>query len=81
MSDLACMLFEEAMQLSEKDREDLAARLFDTIGPESEEEVAASWEAEIRQRLEDLNQGRVKTVPADEFQRRVLKALNAIPRD
>ena len=81
MSDQASKLFDQAMQLSEADRGDLAALLLESIEPESEEEVAAAWEAEIRQRVKNIDEGKVKMIPEAEFHRRVQETLDAISRD
>jgi hypothetical protein len=56
-------LFEQAMQLSEAEREELANRLYQSTLPEvpgeevSPEEAEKSWAEEIQRRLEMVDRG------------------------
>jgi putative addiction module component (TIGR02574 family) len=63
----ALRLYEAAMQLSDRDRMELAAALADSVSDKaSEGEVLASWIAEVRRRIEDSRAGRSKTIPFEE---------------
>jgi putative addiction module component (TIGR02574 family) len=63
------------MQMPRTQRWLLAERLLDTLDPP--EVVDAAWEKEIARRIEDLDSGRVKAIPAEEVHR----GLEAIIRE
>ncbi len=54
----------EAMQLSPKERADLADKLW--ISVDTPEAVTAAWDEEIARRIDDFEAGRTKGVPAEE---------------
>lgn len=60
----------DAMRLSEAERAELAGRLLETLEPEeglcTAEEQAASWEAEIKRRMDQLDRGDIKAIPREE---------------
>ena len=53
-----------ALGLSAKDRAELAQRLLSSL--DRDPEVEAAWNEEIRERVADLESGRVATIPAEE---------------
>ncbi len=55
-----------ALQLSEKERADLAASLIESLDRPFDSDVQAAWADEIRRRLADLDSGAVKAIPWDE---------------
>ena len=64
------------------ERADLAVRLIESLDAEAEDEDAAAfWESEIRARLEDLDQGKVQTVPWSEARRMILDDGDESSRD
>jgi putative addiction module component (TIGR02574 family) len=63
MTRTAEQLLSDALTLSESERAELAAKLLDTLDPESDEGYAQAWEAEIRTRVEELDSGKVQAVP------------------
>jgi putative addiction module component (TIGR02574 family) len=66
MSGAMANLLEQALNLPETERGELAARLIDSLDPladNEDQDIAAAWGAEIAQRLADLDEGRVRTVP------------------
>ena len=70
MSPEAERLLEEALKLSDEDREVLAVILEDGLGDGStEEEREAAWGAEIQRRLEAVRAGEVRLIPWEEVQR------------
>lgn len=71
MTTEANKLLENALRLPEADRAALATKLLDSLDPESEEEVETAWAKEIEKRLDDLDQGRVKTIPWSEVRGRL----------
>jgi putative addiction module component (TIGR02574 family) len=72
MTQLAAKLLADAIQLPEGDRGDLAAKLIESLDPGSEDDVAAAWSAEIRQRLDELQSGQVQAVSWTEARRMIL---------
>jgi putative addiction module component (TIGR02574 family) len=65
-------LLEAALRLPEPERADLAARLIDSLDPAHDDAAAEpAWGQEILGRLDDLDQGRVSTVPWPEARRRI----------
>ena len=74
MSTAADTLFQAALQLPEGDRADLAARLMDTIEGDTDADWSDAWSAEISKRIDELDQGKVKTIPWDEVRRMMLGA-------
>ena len=68
MTTLVEELSQKARTLSPEDRarlaEDLLASLED--GSESDSEVEAAWENEIRRRVEEVESGTAKLIPAED---------------
>ena len=59
----------QALQLSPKERSELAHRLIVSLDDEPEdspEVVAKAWDEEIARRVADMDAGRTKWIPADE---------------
>ena len=77
MTAEAKRLLEAALQLPEAERADLAARLLESINPPTA--LPAGWEEEVRRRVQDLDQGRVKTVPWAEARRRIVGGPDGPP--
>ncbi len=60
---------EQALQLTPKERGELAHRLivsFDGEPEDSLETIAKAWDEEIARRVADMDAGRTKWLPADE---------------
>lgn len=74
MTDLVAELTERAKALSPEDRARLAEVLLASLDP-SEEEVDAAWDAEIRKRIADVENGSVRLIPGDEAFAQVRQAL------
>lgn len=66
-------LLADALRLSETERGELAAQLIDSLDPASDEDIEAAWGSEIRERLEDLQTGRVEPIPWPEARRLILE--------
>jgi putative addiction module component (TIGR02574 family) len=73
MTRTAGNLLEEALRLSDTERAQLAARLIESLDPEADDDAEMAWSLEIRQRLDDLEQGRVRTVPWSEARKLILE--------
>ena len=63
MSTVADQLYQATLQLPESDRADLAAKLIDSIDPATDTDWTQAWDAEIAKRSDEVNQGKVKTIP------------------
>ena len=70
-------LFKEALDLTEKDRAELAGLLIDSLDAEEGEGVEAAWISEVEGRLAALDKGHTKTIPWEEAKKQLLKNLNA----
>lgn len=56
----------DALQLSESERAEVAARLIHSLDPDADEDYETSWGQEISQRLDEYDQGLVKAIPWDQ---------------
>ena len=67
MTPEVSQLLEKALALSSEQRGLLIDRLVESLddGP-AEEGVEAAWDEEIRRRVEDIESGRVKTIPGEQ---------------
>lgn len=70
-------LYQKALDLDERKRADLAARLIESLDTEVEEGVEAAWLAEVERRMEELDTGQVQSISWDEVRARLLGNLNA----
>ena len=55
-------LFQQAVQLPERDRATLAGLLIETLDPVSEPDVEAAWSEEIRRRVAEVDAGTVELI-------------------
>ena len=69
MGEAAKKLIEAALKLPRTQRIQLAERLLATIDGEPEKGVAGAWEAEIRRRTRQIEQGKVRPIPWSEVKR------------
>jgi len=70
---------EEVRELSPQDREQLLARLIRDLEPAdnlSAAEIESAWDCEIACRLEEVDSGKVKAVPAEEVFARIQAKLD-----
>jgi putative addiction module component (TIGR02574 family) len=70
---------EEVRELSRPDREQLLARLIHDLEPVenlSAAEIESAWDHEIARRLEEIDSGKVKAVPAEEVFARLQAKLD-----
>jgi putative addiction module component (TIGR02574 family) len=65
-------LLERALQLSPDERGKIAQALYESVAAEEDDEdedpaeVEAAWAEEIKQRIEEIRNGTVETIPAEE---------------
>ncbi len=69
-------LLKRALTLSEKERAELASSLIDSLDPAVDSDAEQAWQEEIARRIEEVESGRVKTVPWDEVRRKGRASLN-----
>ena len=67
-------ILDDALALSENEREALVEALSDSLDPETVE-LAPGWTNEIRNRIAQIESGETKTIPWDEVDARMRKSL------
>ena len=75
MSNLVIELSQQAQTLTPPDRARLAQLLLDSIHPTLNAEVEATWDAELLRRIDEMDQGIAKLIPADEIFAQVRRAI------
>lgn len=60
----------EALQLSEEERAELAHKLILSLDSPSQEEIEDSWLAEAFRRAQELDDGIVQPIPAEEVRKK-----------
>jgi putative addiction module component (TIGR02574 family) len=75
MTTQVSKLLEQALSLSVEEQEALAESLISNLGGTVDQGVLAAWDDEIKKRIEELDSGKVKTVPWSEVRRRNLSKL------
>ena len=73
MSNTARQLLEQMMALDETDRVEISDRLSESLVPRADSDYLEAWEKEIKARLDDIDSGQAKMIPAAE----VLRKLHA----
>lgn len=71
MSSDAVKLLEAALQLSPEDRAALAGSLLDSLDSTVDADADAAWEIEVARRIQDLDQGKTRTIPWAEVRRKI----------
>ncbi|MBI2369667.1 MAG: addiction module protein [Deltaproteobacteria bacterium] len=72
MNTEAERLLADALRLPPQARAALAAQLIESLDREVDEGAEAAWSAEIARRVEELETGRIQTVPWSEARRQIL---------
>jgi|HubBroStandDraft_4_1064222.scaffolds.fasta_scaffold214862_2 putative addiction module component (TIGR02574 family) len=75
MSREATELLKRALSLNEEERALLAGSLLESLDATTDMEVEAAWQQEIARRLEELDEGRAKTIPWTEVRRHLSAKL------
>jgi putative addiction module component (TIGR02574 family) len=63
-------LMKQAMSLPPEDREILANSLIESLDHPVDEGVVAAWQEEVVRRMDDIDSGKVKTVPWEQVRRK-----------
>ena len=69
-------LFEEASQLPEAERAELAGLLIESLEGEPDAGVEAAWAEEIERRVRQIDSGEVKTIPWEEVRAKLYARLH-----
>lgn len=72
-------VLEDALRLPEAQRGDLAARLIESLDPGADDDAESAWGVELRDRLDDLDAGRVPPIPWAEARRMILDDADDAP--
>jgi putative addiction module component (TIGR02574 family) len=72
----ASELLKKALSLPDNERADLAASLIDSLDATVDEGAEAAWQEEIARRLNDIETGKVKTIPWDEVRQKAHTLLH-----
>ena len=75
MSDLVIELSQQAQTLQPSDRARLAELLLDSIHPSTNIEVEAAWDDELLRRMDEVDRGVAKLIPAAEVFAQVRRAI------
>jgi putative addiction module component (TIGR02574 family) len=75
MSDLVAELSQRALELAPEDRARLAEELLASLDTDVSAEGDAAWDAELRQRIADVDRGAVGLLSADGVFARVRSQL------
>ena len=68
----------EALELSEAERAELAHDLVRSLDGATDASAAGAWDAEILRRLQEIESGAAKTVDREGFSRRIRERLNRL---
>jgi putative addiction module component (TIGR02574 family) len=63
MSTSAENILADALQLSDRDRANLAVSLIDSLDPTIDSDWELAWDQEIARRTKELDDGSVETIP------------------
>ena len=75
MSDLVIELSQQAQTLTLPDRARLAELLLDSIHPASNTDAEAAWDVELQRRMDEIDRGVAKLIPAEEVFAQVRRAI------
>jgi putative addiction module component (TIGR02574 family) len=70
-------LLEEALRLPAAERSEVAMKLFDSLDDSPDSELDASWDEEIRRRIDDIESGREVPIPHEQAMRMIFGDLSS----
>jgi putative addiction module component (TIGR02574 family) len=76
MTNEVVELFKRASDLPDSDRATLAGLLIESLESKHEKDVESLWLGEIERRLQELDSGKVKTVPWEQVRAKLRHLLN-----
>ena len=76
MNSHAEQILQSALSLTPDDRVEIAENLILSLDEERAATIEAAWAAEIKRRIESIDNGEVQLIPADEVMRGMRDRLN-----
>ena len=76
MTPEARQLLKQALALDEKDRASVAGVLIESLHGEVDPDAEEAWNAEIQRRVEELDSGKVETIPWSEVRQRLFRGFD-----
>jgi len=76
MTQEARDLLQKALALPENERAELAGNLLSSLDTAIGQDVDANWQQEVARRLEEVQSGKVETIPWEEVQQKGRKLLH-----
>jgi putative addiction module component (TIGR02574 family) len=76
MTTQADDILRNALNLAPSERAEIAASLIASLDADTGDEIEAAWAAEIKRRIDQIDQGEVQLVPADEVMRSMRERMN-----
>jgi putative addiction module component (TIGR02574 family) len=73
MSPVLAELKQQAAQLSESERAELALALIQSLDGEPDADVEEAWRIEVERRVAEIDRGEVQLIPGDEVFARLRK--------
>jgi putative addiction module component (TIGR02574 family) len=70
-------LLQQALELGDTERAELAGVLLESLEPPADTDVEQAWRAEVAHRLQQIEAGKAEFVPWDQVRDRLLSRLNA----
>ncbi len=70
MTQEARDLLQKALALPESERAELAGNLLSSLDTTVDQDVDAAWQQEVAHRLDEVQSGKVKTIPWEEVQQK-----------
>lgn len=71
----------DALELTQEQRAELAARLIDSLDEGHDDQSRSAWEAEIERRIRELDAGAVAAVPWREARKAILSSPDGAKGD
>ncbi len=69
-------LLQKALALPESERAELAGNLLSSLDTTIDPDVDAAWQQEVARRLDEVQSGKVETIPWEEVQQKGRKLLH-----
>ncbi len=69
-------LLQKALALPERERAELAGNLLSSLDTTVDQDVDAAWQQEVARRLDEVQSGKVETIPWEEVQQKGRKLLH-----
>ena len=76
MDTQAQQILQTALALPHDDRVEIAESLLLSLDDETAEEIEAAWSEEIKRRIDSIDKGEARMIPADDVMREMRERLN-----